>query len=443
LSLVSRRFSLAFATLVLGALTACSSNEPRQERDTSHDKTDAEVRDLKAQLDESAKARRDAEARVEDVKRELERKQKELAASRETTVAAQNEARLSLQMIQAQRDRYEKRLEAIYSATSSNSKTAPADGQEAAVSSSSASGPMTGSSIARIEPIDPDQPVALVDGEPVSRRELMEWLYANEALSQLDTYLNFVLVHREAKRLGVEVTKDEAENAALEQLALASKQAGGDDALDKMLAEKNLNRESLLDVLRANARSTALVTRLCRYRRETKEGKERLEAKAREVFETSFGEKVEARHLFIQVAPGTSDEEWSGILDLAKKTRAQLAAGEDWATVAKNLQMNKHRAVFKREFYSKGQIMGVAELEKTLFGGGVADKELSEPIRWKGGVSILLVENRIPSKVTFEEKRDLLMKDLDKPEIQPEEPELLYQELRAKAKIEKKLELPR
>ena len=49
--------------------------------------------------------------------------------------------------------------------------------------------------------------------------------------------------------------------------------------------------------------------------------------------------------------------------------------------------MDFYKAVFKHEPYSKGQIMGVPELERALFGGGVADAEISEPVRWKGGRS--------------------------------------------------------
>jgi hypothetical protein len=429
-------------------LAGCGST-PKPDSGAGGKTSPDEVKSAHAERDEALRQKKAAEDSSLDLRRELERVKRELDASRETASKSEAEARLSQDMLVQQKKLYDQRMAEVLaqrprSDGGTPEATAPVDTRAPVATPAGEKIPSTA---ARFHPIDLGVSVATVDGEPVSRREFVEALYYNYANTYLDTYLSFVLVHREARRVGISVSDAEAERDALEGLARVVAEAGGDGALDEKLEQMGITREALLSVLRANGRTTATMKKLCLYERGTPEGKARLEKKVRESYDRTFGEKADARHLFIPLKPETTEEAWQDVLNVAKELKKQLETGADWAAVAKQareklkLQVRTERQVYSRASFTAYSELDRAALERAVFEG--KEGEVSDPVRWKGGVSLIRVERHIPPEATFEEKKALIAEDLTKAEITPDEPEALIHELREKAKIEKHLELDR
>jgi parvulin-like peptidyl-prolyl isomerase len=407
-------------------LAACSSAPP-EKNEQKKPETDEEVRRARLETEDAVRGRKDAEAKLEDTVRELDRARKELAASRDTTSATATEARLSQDLLMSQRKAYEQKIAFYKDLLAHQGMKAPDD---AAVSSAAPTQPEKKGGI------DLDVPVAFVDGEAITRREFAEWLLVSEAGERLDKFVDFYLVRREAKRQAIDSNEQEEESFVLSNLAKVTAQAGGEKELDKKLAQAGTSRDALLESLRFNARSCVLVTKLCLLERNTKEGKARRDELARQAYERQFGEHVEASMLFLKVAPDTPEDEVKQALELAKKEREQLVVGEDWKKVA--AQSKAYPAQTDRNIFSHAELAQFPELERAIFTG--TPGELSEPVRFKFGIAIVRVERKIPAQSKFEDVRTAILADIEKPEPTKEEQEALYSRLRKDAKIEKRID---
>ncbi|HZU96096.1 MAG TPA: peptidylprolyl isomerase [Planctomycetota bacterium] len=420
-------------------LAACSSTPPEKNEPRKPD-NDEEVRKARLETEEAVRNRKEAEAKLEDTVRELERARKELAASRDTTSATATEARLSQDLLMSQRKAYEQKI-AFYKNLLAQQGTRQVVGGAAPQAPAAAPDDAAVSSAAPAQPekkggIDLDVPVAFVDGDAITRREFAEWLLVSEAGERLDKFIDFYLVRREAKRQAIDSNEQEEESFVLTNLAKVTAQAGGEKELDKKLAQAGTSRDALLDSLRFNARSCVLVTKLCLLERNTKEGKARREELARQAYEKQFGEHVEASMLFLKVAPDTPEDEVKQALELARKEREQLVVGEDWKKVA--AQSKAYPAQTDRGIYSHAELAQFPELERAIFTG--TPGEVGEPVRWKFGISIVRVERKIPAQSKFEDVKVAILADIEKPEPTKEEQEALYSRLRKTAKIEKRID---
>jgi parvulin-like peptidyl-prolyl isomerase len=432
--LVARQASDRIARFVLGflLLAGCTSSAaPGDSRSSSGKKPDdPELERAKTETEEATRGRKEAEARLEDTRRELERTKTELLASRDTSNACRSEAKLSEDLLLQQTKAFQAKIDFYKNLLAQSGGKAPDD---AAVASASAT--TTEPATARRGGFDFEAPVAVIDGDPIPRRDYMEWLFINLAPANLDKYLDTVLATREAKRVGIDVTDDEAEKFALEKLAIITQQAGGEQALDAELASHNMTKDMFVQVLHENARSSAIVEKLCLHERSTKAGLARLEERARRAFEKQFGERVEAKHFFIPLAPDATQDIADSTLAVAKAKRQQLALGEDWRKIAKETE----NAKFDASPVDHGQVDQFPELERAFF--ETPEGEISQPVRWKAGISIIKVEKRIAPTAKYEDKRDLIIKDISKPEVNEAEVRELYARLRAESKVEKRLDL--
>jgi parvulin-like peptidyl-prolyl isomerase len=420
-----RRESILIIALAIGC---ASSPPPQQQGPTS--KKDPELEQARRDAEDAKRGRVEAEAKLEDSRREGERVKRELQASRETATATDGEARISQELLLKQKKYYEAKL-ALYKDLLGGKVP-----DDAAIASATA----TDAAPARKPTIDPDAPVAIVDGEPVARRELMEWLFLTQAPASIDTFLDAYLAQREARRLGIAVTDAEAEAFALTKLALIEQNAGGREKLDQELAKSNMTRDMLGDVLRANAKERALIEKLCLQDRTTKDYERRLETRAKQVYEKQYGERVDVMHLLMRLPADATEDVVQSALEAARKRREQLVQGEDWQKVAKDMTAGSGLpAQAQEKTYSRGDLAGAPEVEKLFF--DTPEGEISPPTRLKGGIGIVKVVRRLPPQRTFDEVKEQLVGELKKPEVEEEELKALSARLREHAKIEKKLEL--
>ncbi len=422
--------SLVFIALLAGCASSSSSASPPAAR-----AEDAEVKRAKLEAEEASRGRREAEARLEDSQREVDRLRKELAASRETKDATASEARLSQDLLVKQAKTYEAKI-AFYKNLLAQSGTKAPDDAAIAPTASPAPGAEPGRATFEL-----DAPVAVVDGETFTRRDLVEFLYFSQGPSALDPFIDTVLAEREAKRLGIEVTDEEIKVRALKNLSQLVKQYGGEAKLDEKLAASGLTRELLVDMLRVNERRAVHLEKLCLLDRAGKEHKDRQELKARQSYELAFGEKVFAKHFFIAVPEGVSDEEVKGAMKSAEKARARLVEGETWNKVAQDMgSTTRYQVHADSKEYSHAYFTQWPDLDALFF--KTPDGEVSAPLRTKLGISIVQIEKRTKASATWEEKRAKIHEDLAaKQEVTEDELRAVTARLRSKAKIEKKLEL--
>lgn len=422
------------AALAAGCASSTTTPPPAEKKD------DAELRTARLEAEEASRGRKQAEAQLEDGKRELDRVKKELAASRDTSSATQSEARMSQDLLVRQAKSYEAKIAFYKTLLAQSGSKAPDDAAVVSAATTSGTEPTPVVTVKKSS-FDQDAPVAIIDGESVTRRELMEFLYFSQGPSALDPFIDTVLAEREAKRLGIDATDVELESRAQKNLQLLVKQNNGEAALDAKLAQAGLTRELLLDMLRVNEKRAVYLEKLCLLDRTSKEYLERLETKALQAFEVSFGEKVEAKHFFIAIPEGTPEDEAKLTLEVAKKTRERLVHGESWTKVAQETASSaKVQAHADTKPYSHAYFTQWPELDRLFF--QTPDGEVSQPVRTKLGISIVQIEKRTPAQAKFEDKRAKILEDLTaKTEVTEDELRALSARLRARAKIEKKLDL--
>ncbi|MEZ0227399.1 MAG: peptidylprolyl isomerase, partial [Planctomycetota bacterium] len=384
------------------------------------------------------RGKREAEAKLEDTRREVDRLKKELAASRETSGASQSEARLSQDLLVKQAKTYEAKIAFYKNLLAQSGTKAPDDATIAPLATATNADGGRGVSTSSF---DLDAPVATIDGDTLTRRDLVEFLYFSQGPSALDPFIDSVLAEREAKRLGIEVTDEDVRVRVLRNFNQLVKQYGGDAQLDSKLAQSGLTREMLIDMLRVNERRGVYLEKLCLLDRTSKEYKERLDLKVRQTYELGFGEKVHAKHFFIAIPEGTPEEEAKLAEKSAASVREQLVNGADWNKVAQaKSSSSRLQAHADAKDYSHAYFTQWPELDRLFF--QTPDGEVSQPVRTKLGISIVQVEKRTPATATFEEKRPIIHDDLTKKQdVTEDDLRAVTARLRAKAKIEKKLEL--
>jgi foldase protein PrsA len=415
---------IAFAAFML-ALAGCSSSQPTapppdRAKEQQRDDLVAEERTKRVAV----------EAKLEDAVRERDRLKRELEASRETASANDTAARAAQQLLLDQQKRI-KELQ-LRAGTADQPGTPP-------VARTNDAAP-TLSSLARRRPIDLRSTIALVDGEPVSRLELVEALYRTYAAQYWPSYVSVVVVEREAKRLGIDVTELECDQLAEQKLAELSAQQGGDDKFAAQLEKQGFTMAEARAVYRAQTRTALLIERLVRYERGTPAGKDAFEKRVRDSYEKTFGEKVQARHIYVKVMPGSPEEEWKLAEKRATALHSRLKAGEEFEKLARaesDDQASKSRGG-DLGLFGKSQFAQLPELNKLLFEMPVGF--VSGPIRSAAGFHIVQITKKEPAEKRFDDVREKIAKGIETEGVTQEENDALLNRLKSTAKIEKKLE---
>ncbi|MDA8163879.1 MAG: peptidylprolyl isomerase [Desulfobacteraceae bacterium] len=144
-------------------------------------------------------------------------------------------------------------------------------------------------------------------------------------------------------------------------------------------------------------------------------------------------EMVRARHILISVAPNADEKTKKAAREKIEAIKKQLAAGADFATLAKeNSQCPSSAKGGDLGFFARGQM--VPAFEKVAF--ALQPGKVSDVVETQFGYHLIKVEEKKPEgTVPFEEAKDRIAQFLKKEQVNDQIKTYLA-ELKSKAKIE-------
>lgn len=244
---------------------------------------------------------------------------------------------------------------------------------------------------------DDDDAVALVNGHPISRAEMIDVLIDAHGVEILQQLIVLQLAKQETRKRGMHVTRADIDAEFEAALARIAEDAGmvGDDAsamnkreaLRQVLEERGISMSEFTIGMERNAHLRKIVEADIRVTEET----------LHEEFARTYGEKVRVRH--IQIPQGDS-RALNEALELIHR-------GSDFGDVARRLSKNPQTAARGGEmdpftFDDPAIPAAIREAAFSLKTGGV-----SNPVLAGQFFHILKVEGRIPPQnVRFEDVRD-------------------------------------
>jgi len=251
-----------------------------------------------------------------------------------------------------------------------------------------------------------DRVAAVVNGDPVTLSELVERAgpeyrraeeqRAGEARERararaLKAAFDQIVAERlfaaEAKTLQVEATESQVD-AAVEDIKRRNKLT--DPQLAMALQEQGLSPESFRAAVKRDLEAFQILNLKVKSRVKVSDEDLRnyYQTHAREF---SAEEQVRIRHLFLAFPPGAGASEEAGVLAEGEKILARLAAGEDFAEIARQRSDGPSKAEGgDLGFVKKGTLK--AELDKAAF--ALAAGKVSGLVRTANGYHILKAEDR-------------------------------------------------
>lgn len=285
--------------------------------------------------------------------------------------------------------------------------------------------------------IDLDQPVATVDGQVLTRRDLAEYMYGDLATKQLvDPFVNRHLVLRAANRLGITVTDAECEAFVAREVLDQVKQAGSEPAWLERLAQMGYDRRGWESRLRYQARPMLLLFRLVERERETTTGRELFEQRIRQAFEQTHSTRVSGRHILFALPPQPNADQVARAQQQAKQVLQMLAQGMSFADLAQRYSQDpdtRRLGGYLGEF-ERDKLADLPELNDAFF--TLPEGRPSQPIRTRLGFHLALVdERRAPQRGLDEAMRRELAERLRGEPPSPEEQAAVINRLRREAQI--------
>lgn len=265
--------------------------------------------------------------------------------------------------------------------------------------------------------------VAIVNGRPISEREMVNTLMEAHGLSIMQQLIVLELAKAETRRLKLTVTDADVQqefDRALARIAppvdakgQALTDAEKQQALEALLRERGLTMTEFRIGMERNAHLRKVVERDFRV----------TEATLREEFARRYGERAEVRH--IQV----------GDVNGLHEALNRLNAGEDFAAVARAVSQNAETAP------EGGRLPPFAFNDETVAPAlreaafAMSPGEVSKPIRVGPWWHILKLERRVPpADVRFEDVRADVERQL-RDQAVPQQMNRLITELFRKAEI--------
>lgn len=249
-------------------------------------------------------------------------------------------------------------------------------------------------------PASDHEPIAAVNGRPISRERLLGLLLAGRGAEVLDELIVMELVRQQAAERGITVTarEVEAEYERSLRIMLSTLTAGEPDTIERETAERVLD-----EVLVARGISEEEyrlgVTRNAYLRKLATDGLSLTEAELRDEMSRAFGERVRVRHIQL------------GSLADAERVARRLEDGADFAEMARQHSANRVTgpAGGILDSFSRNEPDVPALLREAAF--GLAVGAVSSPIRQDAWYHIIRVEERLAGEdVVFEEVRPQLEK---------------------------------
>lgn len=265
-----------------------------------------------------------------------------------------------------------------------------------------------------------DTVVGIVNGEKVTKRDVLKQLWFWNAPAALQDILNQKMIEQGAAKAGIEMTWADKE----QQIKQALDRSGSSD-LDQLL---NMYRITYYRFMTATKLSGLM---------------EKLVQKQIQVTDDDYGEWIKARHILIRFPQDEKDKTKQE--EIAKKRAdeiyARIKAGEDFAKLADEFSEDPGN---ERDGVKQGGDLGwftrgrmVQEFEKVAF--ELQPGEVSEPVKTLYGFHIIKVEKN-GRDATDLEKAELKKMILERKT--PMEMQKVYGELQAKTKMENKLMPP-
>jgi parvulin-like peptidyl-prolyl isomerase len=424
----SLRSALVVATLVLSGCASEQQADPRVGQLQEELQKERETRDRLVTV-ERQRATTAEDALVQS-EREVARLGQELAASRASTAALQLASDTAMVTVRRQEEELV-RLRGtapVASRTPAGADDEAGDGtplgaamallrardkelrtlqEELAIARNPdlARQPGTAQGKVRASNLDLEVPVATVDGERITRRDFIEFLYrdlASPALLQL--LVNRLLVLREARRRGLEVSDVDVALWVQEQLIEQTGQAGGQEKFVARLAKGGFNCEAWEARLRFQARPVLLVRRMIEQDRQSAAGREAFERRVRERYGKVHSDKVSARHILVAVSEEAPPEEVAVARRKIDALADLLAKGQAFSELARRSSDDRQSKGQGGQLgrFDRARFAELPELNTAFF--TLAPGTPSKPIRTPAGFHLVLVDERFPPDKPYDEE---------------------------------------
>lgn len=252
--------------------------------------------------------------------------------------------------------------------------------------------------------------LAMVDGHPISRKEVTDRLLRTHGVDVLEQYIGLMAVQRAAQRLGVTLSSLDVErehwralNRLVDPLSTvtpgSTDRAGAQRLLATVLSQRRMSREDFDQIVRRNAYLRKIIEKEQSFTQEQLRGE----------YARRFGRRVQVRH--IQLAT-TRD---------VQRVKDRLGRRESFATVASGYSSNMASA-------AAGGLLDpfsatdddIPELFRiTAF--GLQPAEVSDAIRVGPWYHLIKLERVIPSEDRdFDSVRDELIASYRERATEPE-----------------------
>ena len=255
---------------------------------------------------------------------------------------------------------------------------------------------------------NPDAVVAMVNGDRITKKQLTDLLWGNQAHQVLDRYLiTNTLVAQKAKEAGVTATDDEVQ-AKIEEVE--KQNLGGTKTVDQALAEAGISKAAWVE--------TSVKPQILA---------EKMMAKQVKVTDAELAEYIHARHILISTQKG----EGTGAVQTKKETDARakldgiiadIKAGKiDFATAADQYSEDPSNTDSKTQkkkggmlpWFKKGRMM--KEFEEAVF--NLSPGEISEPVKTFYGWHVIKLD-KTGKDANPAEKEEVKKQIMDEKEAQ-------------------------
>jgi len=257
--------------------------------------------------------------------------------------------------------------------------------------------------------------VAIVDGEPISEKELYEAMYMQGGREILEQLVTRKLILGEAENLGISVSEAELDEEI--DMVVEENFQGSEEQLTMALEQYGLSLESFREDARLNLLARKII----------EEQTDFSEEEARDFFEDNRylfdqPEEVEARHILLE-----SEEDAKEVAELLEQGGDFVELAAEYSTDASNKDQGGNLGFFER-----GAM--VEEFEEAAFSLDVG--EVSEPVATDFGYHIIeVLDYREEVSASFEEVEDQVLETMLDQQI-PVAVNELIQSLRESADIE-------
>ena len=267
--------------------------------------------------------------------------------------------------------------------------------------------------LAKFKASPPSAVVATVNGEKITKAQLLDSLWDWQAPAALDELIQQKIIQQEATKKGVKVTQAEIDQRVVE----TRKRMPPDQEFDEALARYGYTKARFL-----SGTKTGLMI----------EGVVKKEIK---LADADFAQFIKASHILIRIPYGKDEEERKKNEATAKekidKIAAEIKGGLDFNEAAKKYsedETNKD-AGGDLPWFKRGKM--APEFENAAF--ALKPGDISEPVKTSYGFHLIKLDNT-GNKASAAEKKDL-SDQVIKEQMSTKVPQWL-QNLRANAKIE-------